>query len=525
MDSAGKRVVLIVEDEPFIAMAEKLVLERNGYAVIIAPNGERAIELARTSPTIDLVLMDIDLGRGMDGTEAASVILRERDVPLAFLSSHTEAETVAKTESITSYGYIVKNSGETVLLASIRMAFRLFEAKRLVGDTFTHSINGLCIHRMLYDTTGRAYDCLYVEVNDTFEGHTGHPRAEVLGRTIRDIYPNNEADEVIAMYAEILAGNTASRQEIYFPPSDDWFELNIWPIRNDDFTVVINNITERKRAEQAVARNEKLYRILTEHSVDGIKLLNREGKMLQVNPAAARMIGYRPEELVGLSIADIDPDYPTERFANTWADKPHDAPVQVRTYHRHRDGHLVPVEVCAIPFELDGEGLVFGISRDVSAARQAEEALRDREREFHALFENAPDAVFIAEAANGTIVEVNNAAVALMRMPREQIIGLHQSCLHPPQVSARSEATFRLHREQGQRDGVTDPIEAEVLRADGSRVPVEVMAAPVRYRGIPCIMGTFRDLSERHAAAQRIDALLNENQQLAREILSRDGDR
>ena len=72
--------------------------------------------------------MDIDLGKGMDGTEAAEIILKDKDIPVVFLSSHTEPEVVEKTEGITSYGYIVKNSGETVILASIKMAYRLFEA-------------------------------------------------------------------------------------------------------------------------------------------------------------------------------------------------------------------------------------------------------------------------------------------------------------------------------------------------------------------------------------------------------------
>ena len=77
---------------------------------------------------IDLVLMDIDLGKGMDGTQAAKAILEHRDIPILFLSSHTESDVVEKTEKITSYGYVVKNSSITVLDASIKMAFKLFEA-------------------------------------------------------------------------------------------------------------------------------------------------------------------------------------------------------------------------------------------------------------------------------------------------------------------------------------------------------------------------------------------------------------
>lgn len=126
----GSATILLVEDEKIIALAESLVLRKNGYCVITAPSGEDAIEAVQNRPEINLVLMDIDLGAGIDGTVAAQRILEQRELPIMFLSSHTDPEIVRRTEGITSYGYIVKNSGETVLLASIRMAFRLYEARK-----------------------------------------------------------------------------------------------------------------------------------------------------------------------------------------------------------------------------------------------------------------------------------------------------------------------------------------------------------------------------------------------------------
>lgn len=131
MNQAGQKTILLVEDEAIIAMTEAMLLKKYGYAVVLAGTGEKAVSLVETTPDIDLVLMDINLGNGIDGTVAAQRILALRDVPLVFLSSHTEKDVVESTEGITSYGYIVKNSGETVLMASIKMAFRLFESKQL----------------------------------------------------------------------------------------------------------------------------------------------------------------------------------------------------------------------------------------------------------------------------------------------------------------------------------------------------------------------------------------------------------
>lgn len=131
------RTILLVEDEALVALGEQQTLEQAGYAVVVAPTGEKAVDIATAVPGVDLILMDINLGPGIDGPEAARRILAHRHVPLAFLSGHTEPEVVDRTEEITSYGYIVKGSGDTVLLASIRMAFRLFDAMQSLEQSRT----------------------------------------------------------------------------------------------------------------------------------------------------------------------------------------------------------------------------------------------------------------------------------------------------------------------------------------------------------------------------------------------------
>jgi len=128
MEKKRRKTILLVEDDQVTAIAESRMLEKNGYAVITASTGEEAVEIALGSDGIDIILMDIDLGPGIDGTRAGERILLKRNIPILFLSSHTEPGIVEKTEKITSFGYVVKNSGETVLLASIKMAFRLHEA-------------------------------------------------------------------------------------------------------------------------------------------------------------------------------------------------------------------------------------------------------------------------------------------------------------------------------------------------------------------------------------------------------------
>jgi PAS domain S-box-containing protein len=134
MYETGKEntLILLVEDDLIIATLHRKYLVDAGFEVIHFYSCETAIEFLKAeSIYINLILMDIDLGEGnMLGTEGAEIIVRDFDIPLIFLSSHTEKELVQKTENITSYGYIVKNTGYTVMIASIKMALKLFSSNK-----------------------------------------------------------------------------------------------------------------------------------------------------------------------------------------------------------------------------------------------------------------------------------------------------------------------------------------------------------------------------------------------------------
>ena len=125
-----RKIILLVEDEVLIAEYEKRILIKFGYEVIISKSGEDAVEQIKKNNHIDLVLMDINLKTGIDGTEAAKQILKIRHIPIIFLTSHTEKEYVERVRKITRYGYIIKDSGDFVLKTSIEMAFELFESNR-----------------------------------------------------------------------------------------------------------------------------------------------------------------------------------------------------------------------------------------------------------------------------------------------------------------------------------------------------------------------------------------------------------
>ena len=135
MGSGIQKKILLVEDDAIIALDEQVVLTQYGYDVLVVHSGNAAISIFTSTAGIDLILMDIDLGSGLSGTDTAKEILKIKDIPIVFLSSHVESEIVKTTEKITSYGYVVKNSGITILDASIKMAFKLFDANRRILES------------------------------------------------------------------------------------------------------------------------------------------------------------------------------------------------------------------------------------------------------------------------------------------------------------------------------------------------------------------------------------------------------
>src|ERR1035437_5176379 len=111
--SDKQKTILLVEDDAIVALTQSMKLMDYGYNVVQALNSHKAVEaVIDNDPVIDLILMDINLGNNLDGNDVARIILKDNDIPLLFLSSHTEREIVDKTEDITSYGYVVKDRSE-----------------------------------------------------------------------------------------------------------------------------------------------------------------------------------------------------------------------------------------------------------------------------------------------------------------------------------------------------------------------------------------------------------------------------
>jgi CheY-like chemotaxis protein len=179
--------LLLVEDEAIIALNERSILERHGFSVDVRIDGIAAVEAATSADSpYDLILMDIDLGPGIDGIEAAARILDVRAVPIVFLTAHTEAETVARVEERTQYGYVLKNGREFTLVQSVKTALRLFAAHQEAAERDAR-------FRRIFDSTptiaiqGYRPDGTVIYWNDASEELYGYTAEEAIGASLLDL--------------------------------------------------------------------------------------------------------------------------------------------------------------------------------------------------------------------------------------------------------------------------------------------------------------------------------------------------
>jgi diguanylate cyclase (GGDEF)-like protein/PAS domain S-box-containing protein len=260
MNPDERKTILLVEDEPFLALPEKLTLREYGYQVIAVFSGEKAIEAVEKYPKIGLVLMDIQLGKGMDGIQAARLILEKRLLPVIFLSPASDRRVEEKTEGITSYGLVVKGSEETGLLASIKMAFRLFESQlqeRRKEEALRQSeASYRSIFRAAMDGFWRvSIGGRLLEVNEAYCRMSGYSAQELLGLLVPEL-EDGESANLAAHIQKVLAEGENRFESKHIRKDGSLFDVEVTiqscSLARDQWVVFLRDITDRKKAEEAL---------------------------------------------------------------------------------------------------------------------------------------------------------------------------------------------------------------------------------------------------------------------------------
>jgi PAS domain S-box-containing protein len=309
----------------------------------------------------------------------------------------------------------------------------------------------------------------------------------------------------------------------------------IFPIRDKNgrlahAVIQHEDVTERKRAEEALRRSNELYRAITENVRDVIWILRlSDMRFTYLSPSIRNLRGYTPEEVRNQSPDEVLTPESFERFnrelsllLNSWSTGGGREPLSIFEVDQpHRDGSIVNTEVTVTPLRDDGNRIVeiLGVSRDVTDRKRAKEALRIQ---FEESEKNRQRAEFLAELVerssqplgvgypDGRFGVVNSAFCELLGVSREELLETDWSEGVTPKEWRDIE---RAKLEELHRTGRSIRYEKEYLRRDGVRVPVELLVHLVRREdGSPDFYYSFvTDLTERKRAA---DALLRRTKEL-----------
>ncbi len=265
-------------------------------------------------------------------------------------------------------------------------------------------------------------------------------------------------------------------------------------------------------------KSEERYRILLESTPIGIYYNDFAGRFLYGNRRAEELIGYKKEELIGRNFLKLKilPAGQIKEAAKLLALNRMGKSTGPDEFTLNRkDGSKRHVEITTRLIVLDGKKVVMGMVQDITDRKQVERELKESEERYRLLFEGNPDAVFLADPDTGMIIDANPAASNLLLRSKKEMIGKHQSELHPPRLEAYVKEKFDLHANQ---TGAPIAVESAVLRSDGEEVPVEVLAQKTIIAGKPVLQGIFRNIKDRKHAEEQIKTSLREKEVLLREL-------
>ncbi|MBI5446104.1 MAG: response regulator [Deltaproteobacteria bacterium] len=530
--------VLIVEDESIVATDLERQLRRLGYDVVgTAASGQEAIELAdQLEPQI--VLMDIWLAGPMDGIEAAEAIRRERDVPVVYLTAHSDAATLARAKVTGPSGYVLKPFEERELATQVELALYKHQADRQLRDQrewLRVTLTSIGDAVIATDAEGRV-----TFMNPVAERLTGWAAGEAAGQLLHAVFPvvNEQTGEPLPdPVARVLREGRAiplanhaavvARDGRSIPVED-----SAAPIINAAGLVigavlVCHDVTEKRRAEEERQRlaatvqeeRDRLAALLNSVS-DEIWYADADKRLTLVNPSVGQQFGSTVS--AGEEVEDVAARF--EVYRSDGSPRPIEEAPPLRALYGEvikNEGEIVRTpatgelrhrQVSSAPVR-DAEGNVIGsvsVVRDITEGMRAEEALREsleryerQVRLFECVASTTPDFVYLFDLqgrflyANRRLLEVSGMALPDVVGKTYRELGYEQwhHDMHMREIAQVIETKRPIKGEVPFRApltgifGVYEYIFTPVLGADGE---VEVVA------------GTTRDVTERKEAEERV---------------------
>jgi PAS domain S-box-containing protein len=262
---------------------------------------------------------------------------------------------------------------------------------------------------------------------------------------------------------------------------------------------VARDITERKRAEQALTHSRDLMRYIIEHNRSAVAVHDRDLKYLFVSQRYLQDYKVKERDVIGKHHYDVFPDLPQKwRAVHQKALAGEISSAEDDPYVR-QDGTVDWTRWECRPWH-EADGSIGGIvvyTEVITERKRAEAALRESEARKAAVLEAAPDCI-VAVDSSGNITEFNPAAERTFGHRREDVIGkTMMPILIPPALREAHSAGVMRFKATGQSTYLGRPMERVAMRADGTEFPVELAVVPLTAPGVTGFVGVIHDITER----------------------------
>jgi PAS domain S-box-containing protein len=255
------------------------------------------------------------------------------------------------------------------------------------------------------------------------------------------------------------------------------------------------DLTQIKRAEQALRESEERYRLIVETANEGIFMLDVDYRIILANQKMASTLGYKVEEMLTRPVDDYIHPEDLADHQQQIAQRRKNLPGRYERRFLHKDGSTRWVLVSATPILNHAGEFIgsFAMFTDITDRKKAEQDLRDSEARFRALVEQAVDAFYLSDM-DGRLLSVNRQACESLGYSRQELLAMNLTDIdvnyHADPGRLR---VFRHPMVPGQ------PVSAESVyrRKDGSVFPVEVRAGLLQLAGKQMVLGLARDITER----------------------------
>jgi PAS domain S-box-containing protein len=395
------------------------------------------------------------------------------------------------------------------IMAGQRMAERaLRDSEEKFRSLFEQSREAIA----LVEPVGRVLD-----VNKAWLDLFGYSRDELPGLNVIETYANPEERED---FRRRIDRTGFVEDEVRYKKKDGTvMDCQRTVVARKDahgnpiaYQSLVLDVTGRRKAEEELRSSEERFRALFEQSRDAISLVARDGRILEANQAFLDLLGYTRDELPGLHAAELyanpqDREDLLRRIADT-------GQAEGEVLFKKKDGTVFGVELSVVA-RTDEHGNmvgVQGITRDITERRRAEQALRDSEEKFRALFEHSADAVSLVEPT-GRYIEVNRAWLDLYGYSRDELPNLNAAELY---VNPEDRGDLlRKIADSGSARG-----EVLLRKKDGTVFESELSVVALRdgHGNVVGMQGITRDVTERTRAARERERLLRQLEEKTEEL-------